>query len=39
VYSESFPTRSAAMLREQQIKGWKSRKMIAQLVESRQGRD
>ena len=39
VHSESFISRSEAMLREKEIKSWKSRKKIAQLVESRQCRD
>ncbi len=39
VYSETYKTRSEAVVREKQIKVWKSRKMIAQLVESRQSRD
>ena len=42
VYTEEFATRSEAMTREKQIKGWKSRKsierlIVAQPVESRSG--
>ena len=32
VYSESFETRSEAMKREKQIKSWKSRKAILELL-------
>jgi putative endonuclease len=32
VYFEEFETRSEAMRREQEIKGWKSRRMIEKLV-------
>ena len=39
VYRETSESRSSAMLREKEIKGWKSRKMVAQLVESRHCRD
>ena len=39
VYTEEFVTRSDAMIYERQIKSWKSRKRIAQLVESRLQRD
>ncbi|GAB4335845.1 MAG: GIY-YIG nuclease family protein [Desulfobulbaceae bacterium] len=39
VYSEECASRSSAMEREKTIKSWKSRKMIAQLVESRRSRD
>ena len=39
VYSEMFDSRSEAMIREKQLKSWKSRVRVAQLVESRQGRD
>ena len=39
VYSEICQSRSEAITREKQIKGWKSRRMIKQLVESRQSRD
>ena len=34
VYTESFDDKSAAYHREREIKGWKSRKRIAQLVRS-----
>lgn len=33
VYTEEFPDRSSAMKRECQIKSWKSREMIEQLIE------
>ena len=39
IYDEKYDTRSVAMKREKQIKSWKSRKQIAQLVESRHSRD
>jgi putative endonuclease len=44
VYAESFPSRSQAVVRERQLKAWKSKKAIArlikdQLAESRQSRD
>jgi len=44
VHAEPFPSRSQAVVRERQIKAWKSRKAIARLikdqsVESRQSRD
>ena len=39
VYSETCESRSLAMSREKEIKRWKSRKMIAQLVESLRCRD
>ena len=32
VYQESFETRTAALVREKQIKGWKSRERILQLI-------
>ena len=32
VFAESFATRSEALRRERQIKSWKDRRMIAQLV-------
>jgi putative endonuclease len=32
VYSESFETKALALNREKQIKSWKSRKMIEQLI-------
>jgi putative endonuclease len=32
VFTESFATRSEALRRERQIKSWKDRRMIAQLV-------
>jgi putative endonuclease len=32
VYSESFKTKEEAYARERQIKGWKSRQMIASLI-------
>ena len=32
VYSEVYPTRAEAMRRERQIKGWKDRDLVAQLV-------
>lgn len=32
VYTETFTNKAAAIQREQQIKGWKSRKMIEKLV-------
>jgi putative endonuclease len=32
VYSEKYPNRSAAMARERQIKAWKSRKAINELI-------
>ena len=32
VYSEEYATRSEAMRRERQIKSWKDRQLIAQLV-------
>jgi putative endonuclease len=34
VYNEVFSSKAEAMAREKQIKGWKSRKLIAQLVQS-----
>ncbi|QAA81747.1 GIY-YIG nuclease family protein [Aequorivita sp. H23M31] len=34
-YSENFLTRSEALAREQQIKKWKSRKLIEKLIASR----
>ncbi|QAA81752.1 GIY-YIG nuclease family protein [Aequorivita sp. H23M31] len=34
-YSENFRTRSEALAREQQIKKWKSRKLIEKLIASR----
>ena len=34
VYTEGFEDKSAAYHREQEVKGWKSRKRIAQLVQS-----
>jgi putative endonuclease len=34
VYKEEFSDKKMAHSREKQIKGWKSRKLIAQLVES-----
>jgi len=33
VYTEEFADRSSAMCRERQIKSWKSREMIEQLIE------
>jgi len=33
-YNEVYLTKTEAMARERQIKGWKSRKLIAQLVQS-----
>ncbi len=39
VYHETYDSRSGAMQREKQIKSWKSRKRVAQLVESRHWRD
>lgn len=33
VYSEGFPTRSAAATRKSKIKRWKSRAMIEKLIE------
>ena len=36
VYSEEFEEKTAAMSREKQIKGWKSRKMIEKLIQSNQ---
>jgi putative endonuclease len=44
IYSETFQTRSQAVLRERHIKSWKSRKAIEKLIvdqsaESRHGRD
>ena len=33
-YFESYLTKSEAMMREKQIKGWKSRKLIEKLIES-----
>ncbi len=33
-YKESFATKAEAIKREKEIKGWKSRKRIAQLVQS-----
>ncbi len=38
VYSESYETRSQAMVREKQIKSWKSRKAIEELINSQVGR-
>jgi putative endonuclease len=35
VYSEVYETRKEAMMREKQIKRWKSRKAIEQLIESK----
>ena len=32
VYTETFPTRTEAYARERQIKKWKSRKMVEQLI-------
>ncbi|HRD37695.1 MAG TPA: GIY-YIG nuclease family protein [Bacteroidia bacterium] len=32
-YFESYPTKSEAIMREKQIKGWKSRKLIEKLIE------
>ena len=32
VYSEKFPTKELAIQRERQIKNWKSKKMILQLI-------
>ena len=34
VYHEVYSSKSEAMARERQIKGWKSRKLITQLVQS-----
>ncbi|MCG2419194.1 GIY-YIG nuclease family protein, partial [Aequorivita sp. F47161] len=34
-YSESFATKAEAILREKQIKKWKSRKMIETLINSK----
>jgi putative endonuclease len=34
VYTESFPTKNMAMLREKEIKRWRSRIMIEKLVNS-----
>ncbi|MBW7996665.1 MAG: GIY-YIG nuclease family protein [Candidatus Glassbacteria bacterium] len=34
VYSETFDSRSQAVLRERQIKSWKSRSAIHELIES-----
>ncbi|MCJ0741193.1 GIY-YIG nuclease family protein [Pedobacter montanisoli] len=34
VYFEGFGTREASLAREQQIKSWKSRKMIEKLLEA-----
>ncbi len=39
IYSETYESRSLAMSREREIKRWKSRKMIAQLIEFRQCRN
>ena len=39
VYSESFKTRSEAMRRERELKNKKSKVYLAQLAESRLGRD
>jgi len=33
MYHESFPEKSAALKRERQLKNWKSRKRIEQLIE------
>ena len=35
VYQESFALKELALEREQLIKGWKSRKMIEQLIEKK----
>jgi len=35
VYSEVYETRKEALKREKQIKSWKSRKAIGQLIESK----
>jgi len=35
VYSEEFETRSQAARREQEIKRWKSRKMIQALIDAK----
>ena len=32
VYTESYPSKEAAYLRERQIKKWKSRKMIEKII-------
>ena len=37
-YAESFKTRSEAMIREKQLKSWKSKKAIQKLIESSAGR-
>ncbi len=34
LYTEEFPDKSSAYARELQVKGWKSRKMIEQLLSS-----
>jgi len=34
VHTESFPTKSLAYTRERQVKGWKSRRKIEQLIRS-----
>ena len=37
VYCEEYPTRSEAMVRERQLKSWKSRKAIQELIGSSVG--
>ena len=37
VYHEDFQQKSAALRREKQLKGWKSRDRIEQLIKNRQG--
>ena len=34
VYTESFSTKELALLRERELKSWKSRKLIANLISS-----
>ena len=37
VYTEQFETRSAAMVREKQIKSWKNKAVIRKLIDGRKG--
>ena len=38
VYSEKYSTRSEAIIREREIKSWKSHRTISEFIESKTGR-